>query len=51
MARARELLAATDLAIGDVALLLGFRSQSHFGQAFRRDTGATPGAYRRAVRR
>jgi AraC family transcriptional regulator len=50
MARARELLAATDLPIGDVAQLLGFHSQSHFGQVFRAATGATPTAYRRARR-
>jgi AraC family transcriptional regulator len=48
--RARELLDASDLTVAEVAVRVGFRSQSHFGQVFRAATGATPTAYRRARR-
>jgi AraC-like DNA-binding protein len=37
---------ATDLA--GIASRLGFASQSHFCEVFRRATGLTPNAYRRA---
>jgi len=45
--RAREMLARTDMPLVAVALACGFKSQSHFGQVFRRVTSKTPGAYRR----
>ncbi|HEX6625266.1 MAG TPA: helix-turn-helix transcriptional regulator, partial [Pyrinomonadaceae bacterium] len=32
----------------DVALSAGFSDQSHFTRAFKRATGMTPGAFRRA---
>jgi AraC family transcriptional regulator len=47
LARARELLVATDLPIVEIALATGFSSQSHLASAFRRLTGITPGEYRR----
>ena len=34
--------------ISDVALSAGFSDQSHFTRAFKRATGTTPGAFRRA---
>ena len=40
--RARKMLASTDLAIGDIALSLGFASQSHFADVYRKITGRTP---------
>ena len=40
--RAKELLKTTDLAIANVALQVGFSSQSHLTQHFRRLTGVTP---------
>lgn len=43
---AKRLLAATDLAIVEVALQAGFASQSHLSTAFKRLTGLTPSAYR-----
>lgn len=44
--RAGELLTATNLSIADIAEACGFADQSHLTQAFRRDTGTTPAAYR-----
>ncbi|MHB8822908.1 MAG: helix-turn-helix transcriptional regulator, partial [Pseudomonadaceae bacterium] len=40
----------TDSAFGEIAWLLGFSSAEAFQRAFRRWTGQTPGAYRRAQR-
>jgi len=47
---AKALLRATDKPIAAIAADTGFGSQSHFGQAFRRATGETPGAWRRRTR-
>ena len=44
---ARVALRDPDRSLSEIALTLGFSSQSHFTQAFRRQTGLTPGAYRR----
>jgi AraC family transcriptional regulator len=46
---AKILLAARRLSIGEVALVVGFGSQSHFTASFRRVTGITPGHYRSAA--
>jgi AraC family transcriptional regulator len=43
---AARLLTSSSLPIADIALSLGFPSQSHFTQAFRQHTGMTPGAAR-----
>lgn len=40
--RAKLMLKKTDLAIADIALLVGFSSQSHLTQQFKRFTGMTP---------
>lgn len=40
--RARTMLSKTDLAIADIALQVGFSSQSHLTQQFKRLTGMTP---------
>lgn len=48
LARARSLLADTDLPISEVALETGFSSQSHLTSAFKKCTGVTPNGYRRA---
>jgi AraC family transcriptional regulator len=40
--RAKMMLAKTDLAIADIALQVGFSSQSHLTQQFKRFTGMTP---------
>jgi AraC family transcriptional regulator len=48
--RARQLLAASDTPLAEVALALGYADQSHFTAAFRRLTGVTPGAFRKASR-
>ncbi len=46
VARAREMLAATDLPVAEIALVLGFSDQSHFTRRSREVTGVPPGAYR-----
>ncbi len=40
--RAKLMLKKTDLAIADIALQVGFSSQSHLTQQFKRLTGMTP---------
>ncbi|MBD3886970.1 helix-turn-helix transcriptional regulator [Phormidium tenue FACHB-886] len=40
--RAKTMLSKTDLAIADIALQVGFSSQSHLTQQFKRLTGMTP---------
>lgn len=50
LARAREMLQATDLDLASIAVRLGFSSHSHLATAFRRAFGTTPSAYRRARR-
>jgi AraC family transcriptional regulator len=47
--RAKILLANPRLSITNTALTLGFTETSAFSSAFRRTTGATPSAYRRAI--
>jgi AraC-like DNA-binding protein len=45
--RAKQLLAAGDRPITDIALDLGFPSSQYFATVFRRNVGLTPRAYRR----
>ena len=47
--RARNLLAQTMMPVAEVARQTGFASPAHFGERFRREMGATPGAIRRAL--
>ena len=47
MARARQLLKDTDIAIAEVALRCGFTNQSSFSTAFGKAVGVTPKSYRR----
>ena len=47
---ARRYLADSDLAISEVAFLLGFSEQSSFHRAFKRWTGEAPGAWRKRSR-
>ena len=44
--RARELLSGSEVAVGELALDLGFSSSQHFASAFKRLTGETATAYR-----
>jgi AraC family transcriptional regulator len=46
--RAKGLLADRRIPLAEVALAVGFSAQPHFTTAFRRATGTTPGAWRRA---
>lgn len=45
--RAIELLGRRDLALQEIAFLLGYGEPRHFYRSFRRWTGTTPGDYRR----
>jgi AraC family transcriptional regulator len=49
IARAKSLLARDELSVTEVALAVGFGETSSFTAAFRRVTGGTPSAYRRAL--
>ena len=46
IARASALLRESQLPVGEVGRLVGFRTPSYFPTAFRRMTGTTPSAYR-----
>ncbi len=48
--RAQTLLQANDLPLAEVALAVGYASQSSFGLAFRRTTGLSPKAWQRRFR-
>jgi len=48
-ARARALLAETDLSVTEVGARVGYSSPSHFARAFRQATGTTPSAFRQAL--
>jgi AraC family transcriptional regulator len=51
MERARELLTNSPASILDIAGQVGFESQSHFGQVFRKWAGKTPREVRQSTRR
>jgi AraC family transcriptional regulator len=46
--RARQLLATSATPLVEIALALGYADQSHFAAAFKRYTGMTPAAFRKA---
>jgi AraC family transcriptional regulator len=48
--RARQELRASDRPLAELALALGYADQSHFATAFKRQTGMTPGDFRKAFR-
>lgn len=43
---AKMLLRTTDRNISEIAMILSFNSQSHFGRIFLKETGMTPAAYK-----
>jgi len=47
--RAKKLLAETERPIVEIALQMGFCSQSHFTKAFRQWAGMTPKSFRRGM--
>lgn len=47
LSKAADLLAETDLPIGEIAGLAGFHQQSYFGKRFKEKTGMSPGNFRR----
>nr|WP_273377619.1 AraC family transcriptional regulator [Actinopolymorpha pittospori] len=50
IARARDLLADTDLSVTDIAHSLSFSSAQYFATAFKRLTRATPTSFRRSLK-
>jgi len=48
---AGEMLTASSGSIASVASAVGYESEGAFGKAFKRQVGATPGAFRRSARR
>ena len=48
--RAQELLTQTDRSCADIGYEVGFGDQSYFTYHFKRQTGTTPGRFRRGVR-
>lgn len=44
---ARQLLAGTDMPVGDLAVALGYSSFSHFTKLFKSIEGVTPSDYRK----
>ncbi len=48
--RARQLLAESDLTIGNIAELVGFQDIFYFSRQFRQKTGGTPTEFRRGLR-
>ena len=51
MALARALLASGEAPLAEVASRVGYQTQAHFTDVFRKQVGATPGSYRREHRR
>jgi AraC family transcriptional regulator of adaptative response / methylphosphotriester-DNA alkyltransferase methyltransferase len=49
MARARELLANTELPVTDIALAVGIPNTSHFSTLFLNQTGSTPTLFRKTM--
>jgi len=49
--RAMHIMMGEDMPLAQVAHAVGFQSQSHFSTVFKRITGETPAAWRRANRR
>jgi AraC family transcriptional regulator len=49
--KARELLEASDLLIGEIAARVGYDDPGYFARLFRREVGATPAQYRQERRR
>ncbi len=48
LVRARQLLATTDLSLGEVAGRCGFRHSEYFSVVFKREGGVTPGNFRKS---
>jgi LacI family transcriptional regulator len=51
MKRVSQLLADTNLKLAEIAELAGFKHPEYLNVAFKRDTGQTPGKYRKASKR
>src|SRR5699024_5834119 len=47
---AKGLLETTNITVTQISESTGFSSQSFFSQAFRRETGVTPSAYRKQMK-
>jgi len=50
MEKAKELLSTTNRTVSDVALEVGYQNKNYFAMLFKRNTGITPGKYRKQIR-
>lgn len=50
IAKAQHLLSTSEIPIAEISQLVGFCSQSYFGEVFRALSGMTPGSYRRGFK-
>ena len=50
IAKAQHMLSTSHVSIAEISQMVGFCSQSYFGEVFRTLTGMTPGTYRRRFR-
>ncbi len=48
--QAKSLLTSTSLSVQEIADLLGFRNQSHFGTFFKRRTGVSPKVFKENIK-
>jgi AraC-like DNA-binding protein len=51
VARARDLLEATDMTVSQIAAQIGYNEPTHFSRAFKRGQGVSPREYRARIRR
>ena len=49
LAKAKELLRYSDMAIADIAYTVGYKNSSHFARVFRQHNKLSPTAYRDIV--
>lgn len=49
--KAKELLAASELSLSEIAQEIGYTDQSYFGKVFKKQTGYSPHTYRNRARR
>ena len=50
LAQSKELLGTTQQSVGEIALYVGFASESNFSAQFAKRAGQTPGEYRKQLR-
>jgi AraC-like DNA-binding protein len=49
MQKAKTMLKRSTMSIQEIALAMGYSSEAAFAKAFKRETGESPGAYRKTI--